>query len=357
MQVASNTLVTNFNTDFLDGFHANHFAVAGHSHQNMLSGSGQVTQLAFWSSDSVLAGDNALYWDYTSKRLGIGTSTPKAQLHLYSNTDQVGILLGETHTGTNNQASLQSLWGITNSSGILNFNYFSENQSVQIMRITGGYSSGTVDVNGNLKTKRFTMTQGAAQNFILTSTNTGIAVWKDPALATGWTLSGNNVYKAVGNVGIGTQQMQARCHVQTSDIPGIMVNVTQNGWGYGVLAKVESPNIAAFAVEQSGQPTLMIWGDGRINASMIRVKVPVFPDFVFDKKYSLTTIPELQDFVIQNGHLPGIPVASEVVNEGLDLGDMNVRLVQKVEELTLYIIQLYNENQELRARMDAAAIP
>jgi len=355
MIVNSTTLVSNLNCDWLNGHHASDFSLTSHRHLNMASGSGVTSQVAFWASDSVLTSENALFWDYSTNRLGIGIDAPEADLHLYNGSDQTSIFISETHAGLLGGSLIDSKWSISNHAGVLKFNVFNGIQQVNIMKLAGSNASGTMEVNGNLKTTRFCMTQGAAVGYVLSSTATGTAVWKDPLLATGWSVSGGNVYKMSGYVGIGTQQMQARCNIQTSTIPGLIVNVTQSNdaWGYGIIAKVESPNVAAFSVEQSGVPTLMVWGDGRIHATKVRVKVPVFPDFVFEQEYDLPAIPEVEKFIQQNGRLPGIPAAQEVVQNGLDLGEINGTLVQKVEELTLYVIQLYNENIELRARMVA----
>ena len=68
---------------------------------------------------------------------------------------------------------------------------------------------------------------------------------------------------------------------------------------------------------------------------------------------------ELEQNIQQNGHLPGIPNAKEVETNGFDLGDMNRRLLEKVEELTLYLIELKKENTALlnRVQMLEKAIP
>jgi hypothetical protein len=82
--------------------------------------------------------------------------------------------------------------------------------------------------------------------------------------------------------------------------------------------------------------------------SQTRVRVALsgtWSDFVFHKNYRLTPLQELENFIQQRGHLPGIPTAAEVKAEGMELADMNARLLQKIEELTLYILQ-----QEKRIR-------
>jgi len=75
-----------------------------------------------------------------------------------------------------------------------------------------------------------------------------------------------------------------------------------------------------------------------------RLKVAVrnsgnWADFVFDPAYRLPALTQVSQYVRQHRHLPGIPSASEVSREGLDVGEMNARLLQKIEELTLYAIR------------------
>lgn len=65
-----------------------------------------------------------------------------------------------------------------------------------------------------------------------------------------------------------------------------------------------------------------------------------WPDYVFRKNYKLIPLDELERSVQQNRHLPNMPAAAETEKNGIDLGDMNRRLLEKVEELTLYIIDL-----------------
>lgn len=80
-----------------------------------------------------------------------------------------------------------------------------------------------------------------------------------------------------------------------------------------------------------------------------KVKVKAFsnwPDFVFKPDYKLRPLSELKSFINQHRHLPDVPSEQEVAEKGQDLGEMNKILLQKVEELTLYVIRL---NEELEA--------
>jgi len=89
-----------------------------------------------------------------------------------------------------------------------------------------------------------------------------------------------------------------------------------------------------------------------------KVKVAVknstqWADYVFDEKYNLLDIAKLDKFITKNKHLPGIQSSTEVKeNGGFELGQMTVKLLEKVEELTLYVIQLKKENDAMKSKLD-----
>jgi hypothetical protein len=84
--------------------------------------------------------------------------------------------------------------------------------------------------------------------------------------------------------------------------------------------------------------------NGNIRAKEVKVEAANWPDFVFSKDYVLPTLTETEKHIREKGHLPGIPSASEVEKNGIELGDMNKKLLQKIEELTLYLIEMKKEN-------------
>jgi hypothetical protein len=77
--------------------------------------------------------------------------------------------------------------------------------------------------------------------------------------------------------------------------------------------------------------------NGRIRAKEIKVETN-WVDFVFKEDYQLKSLPELETFIKENKHLPGIPSEEQVKQEGISVGEMNAKLLQKIEELTLYLI-------------------
>jgi hypothetical protein len=74
-------------------------------------------------------------------------------------------------------------------------------------------------------------------------------------------------------------------------------------------------------------------------------------DFVFKKNYPLMSLGEVDGYIQKNGHLPGVPSGKEIEEQGHDLGEMDVILLKKIEELTLYVIELKKENEDLKTRM------
>ncbi len=73
-------------------------------------------------------------------------------------------------------------------------------------------------------------------------------------------------------------------------------------------------------------------------------------DYVFDENYKVMPLPQLEAYVQQNKHLPGVPSAQDVVNNGVDLQKMDATLLQKVEELTLIVIQQQKELDKLKKK-------
>lgn len=91
---------------------------------------------------------------------------------------------------------------------------------------------------------------------------------------------------------------------------------------------------------------------GTIRAAEIKVEsVDNFADFVFEKNYKLPDLKEVHQFIQKNGHLSGIPSAAEVKENGMSLVDMQIKLLQKIEELTLYIIKQEEKIKELESKL------
>lgn len=90
--------------------------------------------------------------------------------------------------------------------------------------------------------------------------------------------------------------------------------------------------------------------NGTIRAKEVKIDTG-WADFVFKKDYQLPTLQEVEQHIAEKGTLPGVPSESEVKANGVSLGETNTLLLQKIEELTLYVIQQQKEINELKSQI------
>ncbi|WP_340066661.1 hypothetical protein [Ascidiimonas aurantiaca] len=88
--------------------------------------------------------------------------------------------------------------------------------------------------------------------------------------------------------------------------------------------------------------------EGVIGAREVKVTLDSWSDFVFDNDYKLKNLEEVETYINENKKLPDIPSETEVVENGVNLGEMDAKLLQKIEELTLYMIKINKEVKILR---------
>lgn len=93
-------------------------------------------------------------------------------------------------------------------------------------------------------------------------------------------------------------------------------------------------------------PQSLLSVNGNVTAKQVTVTQTGWPDFVFKKDYPLKPLPEVEKYIEQNNRLPDIPSAKQIESKGLNLGDMVTEQMQKIEELTLYIIQQDKKNAQ-----------
>ncbi len=133
-----------------------------------------------------------------------------------------------------------------------------------------------------------------------------------------------------GNVGIGTTEPQAK----------LQINIDDNTEAFTIFNTVDNDY------------NFKIKGNGYVYAREITVKLGTLGDFVFAQNYKLITLDALEEFINKNSHLPGIPSATDVNNNGLNVGEFQNLLLQKIEELTLYILELNKKNEILQKKME-----
>ncbi len=169
-----------------------------------------------------------------------------------------------------------------------------------------------------------------------------------------------------GQVGIGTANPDARLKIfaptnglamgANNFVPDVntMLQVNAEGNDQGsYIAKFGSYNAGMRMVIRSDgnvgvgttSPTEKLAVDGNIKARKLIVTQLNWPDYVFRPAYQLNPLSTLAKFIGTNGHLPDMPSAKEVEKKGLDIGDNQALLLRKIEELTLYVIDLKKENE------------
>jgi hypothetical protein len=138
-----------------------------------------------------------------------------------------------------------------------------------------------------------------------------------------WALgsNGDNFY-----IGSGTSLVNS---LQT----GIQINADRN-----VLLAPISGNVGIGTVN----PTYKLSVNGNVRSKEVVVETG-WADFVFDKKYVLPSLSEVENYIKINNHLPNIPSAEDIQTNGLKVGEMQTKMMQKIEELTLYVIELKKE--------------
>lgn len=93
-------------------------------------------------------------------------------------------------------------------------------------------------------------------------------------------------------------------------------------------------------IENSGRKILQLDNNGLLRAREIKLDVQNWPDYVFEPGYKLSSLKEVERHIADYGHLPKVPAAKSIEEEGIDLAEMDKILMEKVEEITLYLIEL-----------------
>ncbi|PRX57199.1 fibronectin type III domain-containing protein [Flagellimonas meridianipacifica] len=187
---------------------------------------------------------------------------------------------------------------------------------------------------------------------------TGYRLYKDNVLET--TLGNVSFYQVTGLSASTAYQFKIRAldaagnESGDSNIVSVTTDTDSNGGGgSGSTVWSETGSVASYtgnvAVGRNTVPSgYKLAVEGKIRTREVRVDQDNWPDYVFKDDYDLLSLEQIQKHITENGHLPNVPSAKEVGANGIELGEMNKLLLQKIEELTLHMIQLKKEINQLK---------
>jgi len=206
-----------------------------------------------------------------------------------------------------------------------------------------------------------------------------------------WTSDGVTMYNYnTGNVGISTNAPGQRLAIQggvrvdngnafngivssstSNTVPWLTFGSSGSGEGIGSTRLSGYPNIngldfySSYTIRMSltNSGHLLIGKNTQANSAYIldvngnvranqMVVNSTGADFVFDAAYQLPALLTVESYIRQHHHLPGIPSANQMEKDGLNVGDNQTLLLQKIEELTLYLIQMQKDNEALKTRIE-----
>jgi hypothetical protein len=160
-----------------------------------------------------------------------------------------------------------------------------------------------------------------------------------------------------GNIGFGASpNVDVKTLIENEEkTVGLCINNTQStNFGYGVKCIVNNNTTKSLAVVNNTDnlDVFRVMGDGVVWCTELNVDVKGdFPDYVFDDNYDLLPLDDLKTFIQTEKHLPKVPTATEVAENGIAVSKMAVIQTEKIEELTLYILQLNDTVKQLQERI------
>ena len=305
------------------------------------------------------AGDGILFVDRTNSRVGVNSLFPSTDFHVRG---EMGMTTEGLGTSQKDKIAIQGTLETPSSVGL-----------GWLKTVVIGGATGGAPTSGSRAADIYEMyykSQGAHRWFINENAST---------------VRPQMILDSDGELGIGPSEANSRLHVTEG------FEAAFNTKGYLALGEITSTNLvfddneilarnnagpSPLWLQYDGGDVMLVAGeagqvgigvldtanmpsddyllavDGKIMSEEVRVELSAnWPDYVFDQDYNLKSLDQLSKEINTLGHLPGMPSAKEVGATGFELGEMQRKVVEKVEELTLYILQLDAANKALQAEL------
>lgn len=371
---------TNWNTAFGWGNHAAAGYLTSFNELDPQVGANVLNRIPRWDGTALV---NGSIFD-NGTRIGIGTAAPLFTLHANSSTElrtvyienstnsastTFGIYAGASGAGAGDKraASFDAIGGTgtnigirtTATGGALNYAaYFAAGDVYSAGRVgigitTPSYAlhvSTTADLRAGYFNNTFnsaSTTYGVYANNTTPGAGSGYGVYGSASGAggsnygvRGFASGGSANYAVYGLASGGSATTPAYGVYGTASGSAETWAGYFNGTTYATTLRVGTQDAATGYIISVG---------GKIITEEVRVELEAnWPDYVFEKNHNLMSLDELDKFIVENKHLPNMPSACEVEEKGHHLGEVQVKLVEKTEENTLYILQLKKEIEELK---------
>jgi hypothetical protein len=325
------------------------FAAAGSSTIRSYRGSSWDTYLQFLTTGSDNSKDVRLHIDGAGN-IGVGTVAPLANLHTSGMGGRVNARFTQTSTSNDSSSPVVVIeqTSPTNSSGLqINFTGSGGDQynhsNTAALQITNSSNHRALVVNNSSGKRLFEVNKDG---------NVGIGTIHpqfslDVRGGNGYIGSNGLMFHASGNAPDGlpyarfTENYGIRFSSPDprwvfSSKPSVLIGYAPNGQNWGNDNLFVAGNVGIGTTN----PDALLAVKGDIHAQEVRVDLNVpGPDYVFEPSYDLKPLAEIESYIKENKHLPEVPSAKEMEKNGVQLGEMNMLLLKKVEELTLHLIK------------------
>lgn len=330
----------------------------------------QIIVMAFIAASATLGAQNL------NDPFGIGMQTPQAQLHIHQKHAEENLLPPVIDGGNRDQFFDDTYFTTflmtnpnTDSTGNDGFLLKQSNLDIFFLQRENGRmvfstpggkivlsSTGRFGYGDTVSTHRFNVHGTARFDSDVKMTQSLVV---DGTLSTGGALNstGSLTIGSISNPG------NLTVHGNTSMEFGLTVSgatTLQGGLTASGQTSINGPLSVSAALTVGGATTLngalrvgngfYCDAGGGLKVKYLKVTLTDWPDYVFGGGHTLMPLNELESYVNEHSHLPGVPSATEIEKDGADLGEINKVLMEKVEELTLYVIDLQKQINELKSK-------
>ncbi len=274
---------------------------------------------------------------YTGNSVGIGTSTPGYPLEVYGSI-------------VSNNGAVIALNGVLVANSTAPYTYYID--PIDNVDATVGVATPAGGLLGGTTTGDLTIRAGGSNRVVFGASNAGVEM----------------ILNAYGQVGIGTQSPNRTLHVngnnasigiQDSNTGGHEYSLGNFNTGDGSLGLYDyTAGAVRWLVDSSGNvgigtttPAHLLHVAGKIGAEEVIVS-STGADYVFDPGYVLKPLDDVAAYIAANHHLPDVPSAAEMKQSGVGVAEMQSKLLAKIEELTLHLIEEKQRNDQLERRND-----